>query len=80
MIDAKRILVIPCWAIALNDGGYHLRKMALGPSGASQAYKKSQALINIEAPQFLGDGTANQDCLADLQQLEVIESLTLIER
>ena len=76
MLNAKRILAIPFWAITLSDNGKHLRKTALRPSDATTAYRKSQPLIeNSEASRFLGsgDGTDNQDYLADLQQLQVID-------
>ena len=46
------------------------------PEGATKAYHKSQSFIaSLETPQFLGagEGTDNQDFLADLSTLEVID-------
>ena len=74
-INVKRILVIPSWAISVSRyGGHHTT--ALRATGASAAYRKSQAMVDSsEAPQFVGsgDGTDNLDYLADLQTLEVID-------
>ena len=76
-IKQTRILLISAKAVPMTTAAFHvLKKPNLQPKGATKAYRKSQSRIfSTEAPQFVGAGagTDNQDFLADLTTLDVID-------